>query len=286
VAEAVEEKNPQTVGIDFDGLEERLEILPVPPAKYRNLAVAKGKIIYMKYATLDLTGGTGSINYYDLNKREEKTIIDDASYFVMAANKQKMLVASNKAYAMLSPEEGQTFSKQLPIAEMQMNINPAQEWKQMFMDAWRFERDYFYDTTMHGVNWEITKTRYLKMLEGARSREEVDFIIGEMTGELNASHSYRWGGEMEQTTKLAVGYLGIDWQADGDHYKIKKILRGAAWDAEVRSPFDMSGVNIKEGDYILAVNGRLNLEKSQRGPLAIAVLIDGWCLKTPKEPLV
>jgi tricorn protease len=87
------------------------------------------------------------------------------------------------------------------------------------------------------------------------AREEADFVIGEMIGELNASHTYHGGGDVEKTKQQNVGYLGIDWQADGDYYKIKTILRGAAWDAEARSPFDMSGVNIKEGDYILAVNG-------------------------------
>jgi tricorn protease len=138
---------------------------------------------------------------------------------------------------------------------MQMSIDPVKEWRQIFMDAWRFERDYFYDANMHGVDWVEVKNRYLKMLDDALTREEADFVVGEMIGELNASHTYHGGGDMEKQKTQNVGYLGIDWQADGDHYKIKKILRGAAWDAEVRSPFDMSGVNIREGDYILAVNG-------------------------------
>jgi tricorn protease len=243
------------VDIDFDELEKRLEIIPVPPAKYRNLAVAKGKLVYMKYATLDITGGSGSIQYYDLNKQEEKMIIDSANYFVMAANSQKLLVANNNSYAVLPPEERQSFSNPLPVARMQLYLNPMQEWQQLFMDAWRFERDYFYDTTMHGVNWEVIKTRYLKMLAGAQTREDVDFIIGEMTGELNASHAYRWGGDLEQTPRQPVGYLGIDWQADGNYYKIKKIYEGAPWDAEVRSPFNKPGIPVKAGDYLLAVNG-------------------------------
>jgi tricorn protease len=247
--------NPQAVDIDLDGLEERLEIFPLPPAKYRNLAVARGKLIYMKYTTLDLTGGTGSIHYFDLAKQEEKTIIDSAGYFTMAAGKQKMLVARNNAYAVLSVEERQSFSDTFPLGKMQLSIDLVQEWKQMFMDVWRFERDYFYDTSMHGVNWEVVKARYLKMLEGAASREDVDFIIGEMIGELNASHAYRWGGDMEQPPQQPVGYLGIDWQAEGNYYKIKKIGRAASWDAETRSSFDKPGMPVAAGDYILAVNG-------------------------------
>lgn len=129
------------------------------------------------------------------------------------------------------------------------------EWKELFNDAWRLERDYFYDPGMHGLNWNTVKERYSKMLEGAITREEVDFIIGEMIGELNASHTYHGGGDVESTKNKNVGYLGVDWQADGRFYKIKTIIRGASWDAATRSALDQPGVDIKEGSYILAVNG-------------------------------
>ena len=248
-------KNPSDVDIDFDGLERRLVILPVASGNYGNLAAAKGKIIYMKYPNTGNTGAKNVIKYYDIDKREEKTILEDANFFIVSANKQKLLAARNNTYAMLKPEEGQKFDKTLPISDMQMYVDPVQEWKQIFMDAWRFERDYFYDVNMHGVDWVGVKDRYLKMLNDALTREEADFVVGEMIGELNASHTYHGGGDVEKTKTQTVGYLGVDWQPDGDHYKIRRILHGAEWDAEVRSPFDMSGVNIKEGDYILAVNG-------------------------------
>jgi tricorn protease len=108
---------------------------------------------------------------------------------------------------------------------------------------------------MHGVDWNAVRERYFKMLEGATTREEANFVLGEMIGELNASHTYQGGGDQEIAKTKLVGYLGVDWQADGENYKIKKIIRGAAWDVEAKSALDMGGVNIKEGDYILAVNG-------------------------------
>ncbi len=104
------------------------------------------------------------------------------------------------------------------------------------MDTWRMERDFFYDPNMHGVDWSAVKENYLKMLDGAMTREEVNFVLGEMIGELNASHTYKGGGDEEQEKKAAMGYLGIDWQAEGNYYKIKKIIKPAPWDAEVRSP--------------------------------------------------
>ena len=245
----------KAVVIDFDDIEQRIDILPVTAGNMGRLSAAKGKIIYMKYPNTGNTGAKATIKYYDIDKREEKTILEDANYYLISANKQKILVARQNTFAILKPEENQKFEKTLRINEMQMAVNPVEEWRQIFMDAWRFERDYFYDAKMHGVDWAATRDRYLKMLDGALTREEADFIVGEMIGELNASHTYHGGGDVEKTKTQTVGYLGVDWQADGDHYKLKKILRGAAWDAEVRSPFDMSGVNIKEGDYILAVNG-------------------------------
>jgi tricorn protease len=270
---AAKKQDTKAVDIDFDGIEQRIVLLPPPAGNYGAIATAKGKIVYIRYPNTGAPDGKGSLKFFDLDKKEEKTIIDGVDNFSMAANRQKMLVAKSGTYAVLKPEEGQKFDKTLPLADMQVMVDPAQEWKQIFMDVWRFERDYFYDAGMHGVDWNGAKERYLKMLSGAMSREEADFVIGELIGELNASHTYHGGGDMEAPKNKAVGYLGVDWQAEGDNYKIKKIIRGAPWDAEVHSSLDMPGVNIKEGDYILAVNG-IPLTSAQEPFIAFTGLAD------------
>jgi len=252
---AVAKKEAKAVDIDFDGIEQRMEFLPVPAGNYGTLAVAKGKIIFMRYPNTGAPDGKGTLKFYDIEKKEEKTILDGIDNARVSANGQKVLVTKSGAFAVIAPNENQKFEKTLPLADMQVMVDPAQEWKQIFMDVWRFERDYFYDAGMHGVDWNQAKERYLKMLNGAMTREEADFIIGELIGELNASHTYHGGGDVEIPKSKAVGYLGVDWQAEGDYYKIKKIIRGAPWDAEAHSSLDMPGVNIREGDYILAVNG-------------------------------
>jgi tricorn protease len=252
---AAKKTDSKAVDIDFDGIEQRMVLLPPAAGNFGALAVAKGKIVYMRYPNTGAPGGRGTLKFFDLDKKEEKTVIEAVDNFTMAANKQKMLVAKSGTFAVLKPEEGQKFDKTLPLSDMQVMVEPAQEWKQIFMDVWRFERDYFYDAGMHGVDWKEARDRYLKMMEGAMTREEADFIIGELIGELNASHTYHGGGDIETPKNKAVGYLGVDWQVDGDHYKIKTIIRGAPWDAEARSSLDEPGVTIKEGDYILAVNG-------------------------------
>ena len=196
-----------------------------------------------------------SLNYYDIEDREEKKIADGIGRYVMAAKAEKVLVQNKDNLAVLKIAENQKLDKLVPMAQMTMTINPREEWQQIFNDAWRIERDYFYDSNMHGVNWNVMKERYGKMLQSAMTRDEVNFILGELLGELNSSHTYKGGGDLEDSKNLSVGYLGVDWLADGSFYKIKKILKGAPWDAEEHSALDAPGVDIKEGSYILAVNG-------------------------------
>ncbi|MGG9963627.1 S41 family peptidase [Ferruginibacter sp. SUN106] len=246
-----------TVEIDFDGIQKRMVMLPLAAGNYGNLSSVKGKIVYMKYPNM----GSGddakaAIKFFDIEGREEKNILDNADGYILCANTDKLLAMRGNAMAVIKPQEGQKFDKPLRLNEMEMTVDPMAEWKELFTDAWRMERDYFYDPNMHGVNWNLVKERYLKMIEGALTREEVNFIIGEMIGELNASHTYKGGGDEERETNKSVGYLGVDWQAAGNYYKVKTIIRGAAWDVKERSPLDEPGIDIKEGSYILAVNGK------------------------------
>jgi len=252
-----EENKLDAVAIDFDNIQARIELLPMEPGNYGNLFAAKGKIIYQKLPNL----GSGnevkpSLKFYDIDKREEKEISDNINNLWLSANSNKILVQRGKDFSIIKPDEKQKFEKPLRLNEMEMMVDPVAEWKELFTDVWRLERDYFYDPNMHGVNWNTIKNRYAKMLDGALTREEVDFVIGEMIGELNASHTYHGGGDMEKQDNKSVGYLGVNWEAAGNFYKIKNIIRGAVWDASSRSSLDQPGITIKEGDYILAVNGR------------------------------
>ena len=241
--------------IDFDDIEDRLYILPAAAGNIGNLAAGKDKIYYVRYGNTGDNNTKPSIKFFDLDKKEEKTVLNDAGYFILSYDKQKMLVSSSGRYSIIDAKESSKIDKSLRVEEMAMQVNPREEWKQIFNEAWRLNRDYFYDETMHGVNWNSVKNRYAKMLDGAVTREDVNFIIGEMIGELNASHTYQGGGDLERSKRTNVGYLGVNWEADGKHYKVKRIVKGAPWDAEVKSPLNISGVNIPEGSYILAVNG-------------------------------
>ncbi|HSK08473.1 MAG TPA: PDZ domain-containing protein, partial [Vicinamibacterales bacterium] len=251
-------KPPAPVAIHLEGLEARAVILPPKADNYANLQAVSGKLLYRRLARQ----GSGPdpkepIVFYDLAEREEKTILDDADGFEVTSDGKKLLVGNARKFAIVEVKPTQKFEKPMRTAEMQAPVDPRAEWRQMFTDVFRFERDYFYDPRMHGVTWTKLRDQYLRLLEDAVTRWDVNFVLGEFIAELNASHTYRGGGDEEQPARRGVALLGVDWALDekAGAYQVKHIVRGGPWDADVRSPIDEPGVEVKEGDYILAVNG-------------------------------
>jgi tricorn protease len=139
--------------------------------------------------------------------------------------------------------------------ELETTVDPKAEWNQMFADAFRFQRDFFYDPGLHGVDWPALRRRYQALIDASVTRWDVNFVLGEFMGELNASHTYRGGGDLERTPERGVGVLGVDWALENGAYRIKHIAGGGTWDADARSPLRDPGVDVKVGDYVLAVNG-------------------------------
>ena len=250
-------EDDETVEIDLDGLEDRMVVLPAEPGNYPRLAASEGKVIYHRAPRTGSGDEQAPLVYFDLEEREEKTIIDDADDFVLSASGSKLLVRNQNRLAVIDVAEGQSMDDTLPTDEMEMQLDPREEWQQMFADAWRFQRDYFYDPTMHGVDWQQMRERYGALIDDAVTRSDVNFIIGELIAELNASHTYRGGGDdFADADRRSVGTLGVNWAVEDGAYRIDEIVRGAPWDVETRSPLDRSGVDVEEGDYVLAVNGR------------------------------
>ncbi len=244
------------VVIDFDNFERRLVILPPEPGNIGNITAVEGKLAYMRYPNSGSPEDAKStLKYYDLKEREEKTILDDVNGFEVSADGKKILISKDDKYSIIDFDADQKTDKTLATADMEMTVDPRAEWKQIFNDAWRFERDFFYDKDMHGVDWDAMRKQYGALIDYCVDRVDVNFVIGELIGELNSSHTYRGGGDYDYAKHRPVGYLGINWEKQNGYYTVKEIIRGAAWDNEVRSPLDDPGVDVKEGDYILAVNG-------------------------------
>ncbi|HUI29335.1 MAG TPA: PDZ domain-containing protein [Candidatus Acidoferrales bacterium] len=248
------EEKTKEVRIDFEGIAERAVILPPPAGNYNNLEAVSGKVVYLKGPNSGSADKKNSIGYYDLDKREEKTISDDASNYMISADHNKIMIAKDGSYFITDVAPDQKLEKRMPTSQMEVTINPREEWHQIFNDVWRFERDYFYDPNMHGVDWNEMRKQYGALIDNCMTRSDVNYVIGELISEMSSSHTYRFGGDVEQSKQRAVGYLGIDWELANGAYRIKTIIKAAPWDSDVRSPLDQPGVNVKEGDYILAVN--------------------------------
>jgi len=213
-------------------------------------------LIFRRLPRTGSDDGKQSLLFYDLEKREEKTVLDDVDGVELSANREKLLVRKDRTFAIIEPKEGQKLDKKIDTGGFEMTVDPAAEWRQLFTDAWRIERDFFYDPGMHGVDWNAMRERYGKLLADAVTRWDVNYVIGELIAELNASHTYRGGGDLENAPSRGVGYLGCDFALQKGAYRIKKILDAAPWDSEVRSPLRQPGLtNVHEGDYLLAVNG-------------------------------
>lgn len=253
--EKKKEDKVKPVNIDFEGMERRMIMLPIEGGNVGQISAVKGKLVFMKYPNSGSAGGKSLLKYYDLDKQEEKTIISDIWNYKTSSGGKKLLIRKNSNFYVIDVGSDQKAEDAVPTSEMTSIINPREEWRQIFNDVWRLERDYFYDSEMHGVDWDLMKKKYGVLIDQAMSRYDVNFILGELIAELNASHTYRGGGDNEYAKRENVGYLGCDWAKENGVYKIKRIIKGADWDTEVRSPLEEPGVDVSEGDYILAVNG-------------------------------
>ena len=248
--------SPKPVEIEFDGFEGRLVLLPPEAGNYSSLTAAEGKVLYLRGPRTGADpNAKPQLFFYDLKEREEKEIASNINGYDLSADGKKLLVQRERTLAIIDVAPKQELKKQLRTGDLETMVDPRAEWHQIFNDAWRLERDLFYDPGMHGVDWNAMRDRYGKLIDDCVTRWDVNFVLGELVAELNSSHTYRGGGDTEHASHIGVGLLGIDWALDQGAFRIQHIVRGASWDSEVRSPLAEPDVEVKEGDYILAVNG-------------------------------
>lgn len=244
------------VQIDLDGFEERAVELPLDPGRYADLAAVEGKVLYRRLPNTGSESEQSPVAYWDLEEREEQQVLADADGFTVSADGTKLLVASGGSFAIVDVGAGQKLDQTLGVSGLETTVDPVAEWRQMFHEAWRLERDFFYDPGLHGVDWDGLRRRYGALLDDVVTRWDLNYLLGELIGELNSSHAYRGGGDLERPARRDVGLLGVDWELADGAYRIAHIVRGAPWDTSVRSPLDQPGADVAEGDWVLAVNGR------------------------------
>ena len=254
--------------IDLDGIQSRIVTFPIPPTVISEIGAAKGLVFY---ETLPATGLSGplpgedpTIHVFDLKEREAHVLVSPANAFAWSADGTKLLYAviggGEPVFGIVDAAPGAAHHPgdgALDLSGMRAQIDPRAEWKQMFDEAWRQERDYFYEASMNGVDWDAVRKKYEVLLPYVADRLDLNFLIGDMIGELSNSHTYVGGGDYPDLNAVNTGLLGVDFEADAQHglYRIKKIYPGQDWDPRRISPLTEPGVNISEGTYLLAVNG-------------------------------
>lgn len=253
--EAEDEDAPTPIEIEFEAMESRMVLLPPDPGNFGRLASIEGKLLFVQTPRTGSGEEQGALKLWDFESREAEVILEGVGDFALSADGQKILVSVSGSLAIVDPAPGQKMEKTLDTSKMQVQVNPRAEWRQIFADVWRTERDFFYDPAMHGVDWTAMRERYGALVDVAATRWDVNYLIGELIGELNVSHSYRGGGDLEEARRGNVGLLGVDWEFADGQWKIARIVKPAAWEMDIRSPLDQAGIQIDEGDFVLAVNG-------------------------------
>lgn len=266
-----EKEKPVEVKIDLDGIQDRVTALATSPAVVRTLAAAKGYVYYLTQPIQGLSGPipgeSSAIHAYDMKERKEKTLIENVQNFALSFDGSKILyegeggggrTAHTFGIVDAKAEQKKVGEGAISLAGMKAEIDPPAEWKQMFNEVWRQERDYFYEASMNGVDWQKMHDKYAQLLPYVSDRYSLTYILGDLIGELSNSHTYVGGGDYPDLHPVNVGLLGVDFDLDQSSgmYRIKKIYPGENWDSELRSPLTEPGINVKEGDYLLAVNGR------------------------------
>jgi tricorn protease len=265
VKEAPKEVVP--IKIDLDGIEDRIAAFPMEPGTLSHLAAGKTTIYYMTGPSPSLGGNegdespNGALHAFDLEKRKDAVLISGIGQYDLSADGGKVIYAAGNQYGLIDAKPGASAAKvgdgALKLDGMSMHLDPRAEWRQIFDEAWRLERDFFYVPNLHGVDWPAMKQKYGVLLPHVAHRNALTFLIGEMIAELNIGHAYVGGGDMPKAKTVPVALLGADYRLDpgSGRYRIDRILQGQNWVESRRSPLTEPGVDVPEGSYLLKIDG-------------------------------
>ena len=269
---ATEEKAKPTT-IDFDGIEDRVVAFPVPEGRYVQIRGIKDKVLFSSIPVTGTLGGgdddseeaRGKIDVYDLKELKLDTVVQGAANFVVSQDNSTLVyraagrLRAIRAEAKPDDTNGDGPGRKsgwIDLGRVRVSVDPASEYRQMFREAWRFQREHFWVPDMSGVDWLAIYDRYRPLVEKVGSRLEFSDLMWEMNGELGTSHAYEMGGDLRPAPPYRVGQLGADVELRNGRWVITHIVRGDSWDASQTSPLTAPGINVREGDVIVSINGQ------------------------------
>jgi tricorn protease len=249
------------IGIDFDGLEQRVARFPIGQGNYGGLGAVSGKILYVEGTPFYYGASSGqspSIMIFDIEEREESTVLEEVGNYSLSQDGKKMAVYQGGGISVYDVKANTSSSRQrIPTSGLQVDWIPAVEWEAVFDEVWRRFRDYFYVANMHGYDWEALREQYRPQLEWVAHRSDLNYVLSEMVSELAVGHAYIQGGEWYTPDRPRVALLGAEIELDdgSGRYRITTIYDGDNQEDRYRSPLTEIGVDVSAGDYILAING-------------------------------
>jgi tricorn protease len=246
--------------IDFDGLLQRVVTLPIPEANYVELSAGKAGELFLSDAPVVAVGPNANvlqIHKYDVATRKFTPFAANVLGFLLSANGEKALLVQG-AHSAIVPTTAppQPGAGALDLSGMEVFVDPPAEWRQMYHETWRIERDFFYDPNYHGLNIAAAERRFEPYLAGIASRDDLTFLFEEMLSYLSVGHMFVRGGAQPAVPRINVGLLGADYRIENGRYRIEKIYDGENWNPRLQAPLTQPGSDVKTGDYLLAVNGR------------------------------
>ena len=243
----------QDIVIDFEGIEDRIEALPLEAGNYWNLNVFDNKVYFASSGM----NKPAVARMFDLQKKEVKELGPYALFEISANRKKMVLRQGDSFYCIDVPQSQISLGKSVSTDDMKLWVNLREEWQQIFTEAWRQMRDFFYAPNMHGVDWAAFRQKYEPLVAFVNDRNDLNYIIGEMIGELNTGHAYVGGGERNNAPRIKTGLLGAEISRhESGYFRIDKILKGENWLDDVKSPLTGPGMKIAEGDFIVSIDGK------------------------------
>jgi tricorn protease len=236
------------IAVDFENIASRIISIPLPAAYYRLDGSVENLLVYQRGST---------IGVYDLKKLENRTIVENArGGFRISADGKKMLYSANNNYYIVNAgQKPSGESGKLNFNNFKLEVDPSAEWKQVFHEVWNMQKEFFYVENMHGADWDAVKAKYEKYLPYVNHRSDLGYLLNEMMGELVVGHAYIYPGDEPSSPSVSTGVLGADLSEQDGVYKIDKIFSRLDWNPSFKAPLAEPGLNIKEGSYIVGIDG-------------------------------
>lgn len=256
-----EKKGLPEVRVDFDGLADRVVRIPIEAGNIDGLSAVEGGLLYVTSGA-DYYGRETDVpptlEYFDLEKRKASKLLSGVKGYALSADRRKVLVRDDSGFHVFDADpNGPEKAKDVSTSGLKVWRVPALEWRQIFNEVWRRYRDFFYVENMHGYDWEALREQYRPWLDHVAHRSDLNYVIGEMIAELNVGHAYVAGGDLGLPQRPSVALPGARFALDAEagRYRIVKIFRGQNEEPKYRSPLTEVGVDVREGDYVLAIDG-------------------------------